>query len=166
MDSVTQFVLGAAVGETVLGRKIGNKAALWGGIAATLPDLDVFIPLGGVVEDFTYHRSASHSLFVLAILTPVMVWLINKIHPALRENKGRWMLMIYLAFATHVLLDSCTAYGTQIFWPVSTIPVSWSTIFIIDPLYTLPLLLGVIAALVMTRKTTRGTAVQNSSRPV
>ncbi len=156
MDSVTQFVLGAAVGEAVLGRKVGNKAALWGGIAATLPDLDVFIPLGGAVEDFTYHRSASHSLFVLAILTPVMVWLINKIHPALREFRNRWMLMIYLVFATHVLLDSLTAYGTQIFWPVSTTPVSWSTVFIIDPLYTLPLLIGVIAALVMTRESDRG----------
>jgi len=156
MDSVTQFVLGAAVGEAVLGRKIGNKAALWGGIAATLPDLDVFVPLGDAVKDFTYHRSASHSLIVLAILTPVMVWLINKIHPALREHKARWVLMIYLVFATHVLLDSFTAYGTQIFWPVSTTPVSWSTIFIIDPLYTLPLLIGVIAALVMTRDTARG----------
>lgn len=156
MDSVTQFVLGAAVGEAVLGRKIGNKAALWGGIAATLPDLDVFVPLGDVVKDFTYHRSASHSLFVLAILTPVLVWLINKIHPALREHKARWMLMIYLVFVTHVLLDSFTAYGTQIFWPVSTIPVSWSTIFIIDPFYTLPLLVGVIAALIMTRNSVRG----------
>jgi inner membrane protein len=156
MDSVTQFALGAAVGEAVLGRKAGNKAVLWGGIAATLPDLDVFISLGDAVKDFTYHRSASHSLFVLALLTPVMVWLINKIHPASRECKGRWMLMIYLVFTTHVLLDSFTAYGTQIFWPVSTTPVSWSTIFIIDPLYTLPLLIGVIAALVMTRETGRG----------
>ena len=149
-------MLGAAVGEAVLGRKAGYKAVLWGGIAGTLPDLDVFIPLGDVVKDFTYHRSASHSLFVLAILTPVMVWLINKIHPASRDCKGRWMLMIYLVFVTHVLLDSLTAYGTQIFWPISTVPVSWSTIFIIDPLYTLPLLVGVIAALVMTRKTARG----------
>lgn len=156
MDSVTQFVLGAAVGEAVLGRKAGNQAVLWGGLAGTLPDLDVFIPLGDAVKDFTYHRSASHSLFVLAILTPVMVWLINKIHPASREDKGRWMLMIYLVFTTHVLLDSLTAYGTQIFWPISSIPVSWATIFIIDPLYTLPLLIGVIAALVMTRETSRG----------
>lgn len=156
MDSVTQFVLGAAVGEAVLGRKVGNKAVLWGGIAATVPDLDVYIPLGGAVEDFTYHRSASHSLFVLAILTPLMVWLINKIHPASRECKGRWMLMIYLVFASHVLLDSFTAYGTQIFWPLSTMPVSWSTVFIIDPLYTLPLLIGVLAALIMTRESARG----------
>lgn len=139
-----------------MGRKIGNKAALWGGIAGTLPDLDVFIPLGDVVRDFTYHRSASHSLFVLALLTPLMVWLIKKIHPGLCQHGNRWMLMIYLVFATHVLLDSFTAYGTQIFWPFVTTPVSWSTVFIIDPMYTVPLLIGVLAALVMTRENNRG----------
>ena len=57
---------------------------------------------------------------------------------------------------THVLLDSLTAYGTQIFWPLSTTPVALSTVFIIDPAYTLPLLVGVIAALVMTRRSNRG----------
>jgi len=64
--------------------------------------------------------------------------------------------MIYLVFATHALLDSFTAYGTQLFWPIVTTPVSWSTVFIIDPLYTLPLLIGVIAALAMTRASDRG----------
>ena len=156
MDSVTQIALGAAVGEAVLGRKIGNRAMLWGAIAGTLPDLDVFVPLGDVVKDFTYHRSASHSLLMLALATPLLVWLITRIHPSLREHRTRWMLLVYLAFATHVLLDSFTVYGTQIFWPVSNLPVAWSTIFIIDPLYTLPLLAGVIAALVMSREHNRG----------
>jgi len=156
MDSVTQIALGAAVGEAVLGRKIGNRAILWGAIAGTLPDLDVFVSLGDVVKDFTYHRSASHSLFVLALATPLLVWLITRIHPSLREHRTRWMILVYLVFATHVLLDSFTAYGTQIFWPISSTPVSWSTIFIIDPLYTLPLLIGVIAALVMSRDHNRG----------
>ena len=162
MDSITQIALGAAVGEAVLGRKIGNKAMLWGAIAGTLPDLDVFVPLGDVVRDFTYHRSASHSLFMLALATPLLVWLINRIHPGLVEHRNRWLLLVYLAFATHVLLDSFTAYGTQIFWPVSNIPVAWSTIFIIDPLYTLPLLVGVIAALVMTRAIDRGHLVNRA----
>ena len=156
MDSVTQIALGAAVGEAVLGRKIGNRAMLWGAIAGTLPDLDVFVPLGDVVKDFTYHRSASHSLLMLALATPLLVWLITRIHPSLREHRTRWMLLVYLAFATHVLLDSFTVYGTQIFWPVSNLPVAWLTIFIIDPLYTVPLLAGVIAALVMSREHNRG----------
>jgi inner membrane protein len=156
VDSVTQLVLGAAVGEATMGRKVGNRAILWGAMAGTLPDLDVFIPLGDAVKDFTYHRSASHSLFVLALLTPIIVWLINKIHPRLQSHKKQWAWMIYLVFVTHVLLDSLTAYGTQIFWPIVTTPVTWSTIFIIDPLYTLPLLIGVIAALIMTRDSVRG----------
>ena len=130
MDSLTQLALGAAVGESLMGRKVGHKALLWGAIAGTLPDLDVFIPLGDAVKDFTYHRSASHSLFVLAALTPLLVWLINRIHPRLREYKNDWMIMIYLVFATHVLLDSFTAYGTQILWPFVTTPISLSLIHI------------------------------------
>ena len=153
---MTQLLLGAAVGEASLGRKVGNRAILWGAVAGTLPDLDVFVPLGDVVKDFTYHRSASHSLFVLALLTPLLAWLITRIHADTREMYRRWMLAIYLVFATHVLLDSLTAYGTQIFWPISELPVSLSTVFIIDPSYTLPLLLGVVAALVMTRDSDRG----------
>jgi len=156
MDSVTQLTLGAAVAEATLGRRIGNRALLWGAIAGTLPDLDVYLPLGDVVRDFTYHRSASHSLFVLALMTPLLVWLITRLHADTRALHKRWLLTIYLVFTTHVLLDSLTAYGTQIFWPLSDTPVSLSTIFIIDPAYTLPLVIGVIAALVMTRQSDRG----------
>ncbi len=153
MDSVTQFLLGAAVGEAVLGRRIGRRALLWGGLAGTLPDLDVFVHLGDAVKDYTYHRSASHSLFVLAAVTPPMAWLAGKAHAQFRVHWLHWALMFYLVFVTHVLLDSLTAYGTQILWPFNTTPISWSTIFIIDPLYTLPLLVGVIGAFVMRRET-------------
>ena len=151
MDSVTQIALGAAVGEATLGSRVGSRAILWGAVCGTLPDLDVFVPLGDAVRDFTYHRSASHSLFVLAILSPLIVWLILKVHPQTAAYRYRWIALVYLVFATHVLLDSCTVYGTQIFWPIDDTPMAWSTIFIIDPAYTLPLLVGVTAALVMSR---------------
>lgn len=156
MDSVTQIALGAAVAEATLGQRVGNRALLWGGILGTLPDLDVFIPLGDVVRNFTFHRAASHSFFILALLTPLMVWLITKIHTDTREYKTQWYLLVYLVFVTHILLDSFTAYGTQIFWPFVTTPMAWSTIFIIDPMYTLPLLVGIISALVMTRNSSGG----------
>jgi hypothetical protein len=81
MDTVTQTGLGAAVGEVVLGRQIGHRALLWGGICGLLPDLDVLVPLGDAVRNFTYHRGPSHSLFVLAALTPLMVRWILKFHP-------------------------------------------------------------------------------------
>ena len=152
MDSITQLALGAAVGEAAAGRQVGRRALLWGAIAGTLPDLDVFIPFGDAVRDFTYHRGASHSLFVLLALTPLLVWLVLKLYPDTAEHRRRWFVMIYLVFATHVLLDSFTVYGTQIFWPLVTTPMAWSTIFIIDPLYTVPLLLGTIAALIAGRR--------------
>lgn len=148
MDTLTQITLGAAVGEAVLGRKVGARAALWGAIGGTLPDLDVFIPLGDAVADFTYHRSFSHSLFVLAVLTPLLVWLILKCHPQTRAQRRRWAVLVYAVFATHVLLDSLTIYGTQIFWPLSDYPVSIGSVFIIDPAYTVALVFGVVAALV------------------
>jgi inner membrane protein len=161
MDSLTQLALGAAVGEATAGRQVGRRALLWGAILGTLPDLDVFIPLGDAVRDFTYHRSWSHSLLVLLALTPLMVWLILKFHPGTAEQRRRWFVMVYLVFATHVLLDSFTVYGTQIFWPLITTPMTWSTIFIIDPLYTVPLLFGIIAALIAARDRTWGHTVNN-----
>lgn len=152
MDSLTQLALGAAVGEAAAGRQIGRRALVWGAICGTLPDLDVFVPLGDAVRDFTYHRSASHSLFVLALVTPLVAWLILKLHPDTKAHRRRWLALVYLVFATHVLLDSFTVYGTQIFWPLWTTPMTWSTIFIIDPMYSLPLLIGIIAALVTGRR--------------
>jgi inner membrane protein len=134
-----------------MGRKIGRKAMLWGAACGTLPDLDVFLPFGDPVKDFTYHRSFSHSIFVLSLLSPLIVWLILKLHPKLGRYKKSWIALVWLCFMTHILLDCFTVYGTQVFWPFSEYPVGLGSIFIIDPLYTVPLLAGVITALVMNR---------------
>ncbi len=156
MDSVTQIALGAAIGEATLGKKIGNRAVLWGAFCGMFPDLDVLIPLGDAVKDFTYHRSASHSLFVLTLLTPLFVWLILKLNPKTIQYRKRWITLVFLAFTTHILLDCLTVYGTQIFWPLQTPPVMWSTVFIIDPVYSLPLITGVLFALVLSRNKLTG----------
>lgn len=155
MDTVTQIALGASVGEAVLGRQVGRRALLWGGVCGLLPDLDLLVPLSDAVDRFTWHRGPSHSLFVLAAATPLMVRLILKLHPSSAAHRLSWMALVFLAFATHVLLDCFTVYGTQIFWPLPTPPVMWSSIFIIDPAYSLPLLAGVLAALLLHR-TSRG----------
>ena len=152
MDTVTQIALGAAVGEATLGRQVGRRALLWGGFCGLFPDLDVLVPLGDAVKEFTYHRGPSHSLFVLAALTPLFVFVIRKLHPQTARHRFGWYALVYLAFATHVLLDCLTVYGTQILWPLSTPPVMWSTIFIIDPAYSIPLFIGVLAALILSRK--------------
>ena len=156
MDTVTQIALGAAIGELVLGRKVGWRAAVVGGLCGTMPDLDVFVPLGDPVSDFTYHRGVSHSLFVLALSAPVIAEIIVRVQKEGKTNRWGWHALVFLVLLTHPLLDSFTVYGTQIFWPFDTTPVGWATIFIIDPAYTLPLIVGLICALIMGRKTPTG----------
>jgi inner membrane protein len=151
MDTLTQVALGAAVGEAVLGRQVGRRALAWGGFCGLLPDLDVLVRFSDPVKNFTYHRGPSHSLFVLALLTPVLIYTIRKLHPRTAQFRLGWTALVYLAFATHVILDCFTVYGTQIFWPLKTPPVMWSTIFIIDPAYSLPLMVGVMAAVFLRR---------------
>ncbi len=151
MDSITQFALGASIGEAVLGRKAGNRAPVIGGLVATLPDLDSFIPWDDAIASMTYHRSATHSLFVLAALSPLLTWLIIKIQPILVELRREIFILVFLALITHPLLDAFTVYGTQLFWPITEYPVSLSTIFIVDPAYTLWLLIGFLSAMIISR---------------
>jgi inner membrane protein len=85
-----------------------------------------------------------------------VVWLIRRIHPADAHHRAGWLLLVYLAFATHVLLDSCTIYGTQIFWPLDPTPMTWGSLFIIDPAYTVPLIVGLLAVAVLRRRPVLG----------
>lgn len=147
MDSVTQFTLGACVGVAVLGRKIGpRRAALTGGVLGTLPDLDVFMAPDDPIEAFVQHRGWTHSLFVHAALTPVFGEVIRRMFKGLRDRPFQTWAAVFLCLTTHALLDAITVYGTRLFWPFSTDPVALGSIFIIDPLYTLPLLVVMVWA--------------------
>jgi len=160
MDSFSQASLGAAVGEMVLGRKVGNKAILWGAVAGTLPDLDVLAyPLMDHVAQLGWHRGPSHAFFYVTVAAPILAWLITRIHRCSEANWRQWTLLIYLAFVTHLLLDTFTIYGTQLFRPFSRWPVAFDTISIIDPLYTVPLMVAVIVALFLRQTSYRRQAV-------
>lgn len=147
MDSLTQIVLGAAVGEAVLGSKVGNKAMLYGAIAGTLPDLDV---LSGYFTDtvtaIEWHRGLSHSLFFSLLFAPVLGWLIAKVEKKTGVGWKEWTLLLFLGLFTHPILDAFTTWGTQLFWPLET-RLAFQTIFVIDPLYTLPFLFFLILAM-------------------
>ena len=145
MDSLTQITLGAAVGEAVLGRPLGNKAILWGAVFGTLPDLDgVIAPFVDSVGYIVHHRAISHSLLAVAVLSPLFARLFYRWYGG-AISFGRWLSFFLLVFLTHIFLDCCTNYGTQIFQPFSDARIAWNAIFAIDPLYTLPFLSCVIA---------------------
>lgn len=144
MDSITQALLGATVQASLLGRWQGRKALLYGAVLGTLPDLDVVLDFGDAIANMTYHRGFSHSLFVLSLLAMALTWLARRIRPDTAYSANRLLLTVWLVLVTHVLLDTFTSYGTQLLWPLTTAPVAWSSVFIIDPLYSVPLLLAVL----------------------
>jgi inner membrane protein len=159
MDSLTQAVLGGAVGYAVLGNKVGRKAAIYGAILGTLPDLDVFLPYGGEVEAFTFHRGFSHSLLVHLLISPLIVWLISTYDQGAAQFKKHWFWLVFLCLSTHGILDSFTVYGTQLLWPITEYPFAVSNLFIIDPVYTLPLLIAFIVVLLPNIKPKRASKI-------
>ncbi|MCI2228056.1 metal-dependent hydrolase [Polaribacter sp. MSW13] len=145
MDSLTQIVLGAAVGEAVLGRKIGNKAMLYGAIAGTIPDLDIISSFfADKVTALEIHRGFTHSIFFSALFAPIAAFIVSQFEAY--KNKKDWSWLFFWAFITHPLLDAQTTWGTQLFWPLD-IRLAFKNIFVIDPLYTLPFLVFLILAM-------------------
>ncbi len=142
MDSLSQLALGAAVGVAVMARRTAVwKAALWGGVAGTLPDLDVLIDHGDAIRNMVLHRAETHALFWLTLFSLPFAAAVARLHGEWALWR-RWWLALWLALVTHPLLDAMTVYGTQLALPFSDHPFGVGSIAIIDPLYTLPLLVG------------------------
>ena len=143
MDSLTQIVLGIATAELVAGKKLHNKTFLYGAVLGTIPDLDIVVgkfmsAVGGVA----IHRGLSHSLLFFVFLSPVLGWVISKIEKD-KINFKKASLLAFWCLTTHVFLDLFTSWGTQILWPLDY-RFALKTIFVIDPLYTIPLLISLI----------------------
>ncbi len=147
MDSLTQIVLGAAVGEAVLGKKVGNKAMLYGAIAGTIPDLDVLARyFVDIVTATEWHRGFSHSIFFSVLFAPIFGWLIFKFERKREATFKDWSWLMFWGLFTHPVLDTFTTWGTQLFWPFQT-RLAFQSIFVIDPLYTLPFLVFLVLAM-------------------
>jgi inner membrane protein len=151
MDLVTQGIIGAAAGQLAGGRALGRKAALVGGLAGLLPDADVLIrsatdPLLALEQ----HRGFTHALVVIPLGAAIAAapFLLRR---DARAKAGAIYAAALAGWATHGPLDALTSYGTQLLWPFSDARVAWNFISIIDPLITLPLLLGVALAAALRR---------------
>lgn len=205
MDSITQVVLGAAVGDAVLGKKIGNRAMVWGAIAGTIPDLDIIGNLWmSEIDSLAFHRGISHS-FLFAIVGALLLgWLVHRMYESAyhkvlgmagwislalatgyvmvlvgsfsmikaiiglaiagggsyfvyrRFNRPEfekpqaslrdWQWLFFWGLVTHPILDTFTAYGTQLFAPFSNYRAAFSNISVADPIYTLLFVIPLIIA--------------------
>lgn len=160
MDSVSQIALGAAIGVAVMGRRTAVwKAAVWGAVAGTLPDLDVFVDHGDPIRNMVLHRAETHAPFWLTLFSLPFAAAVARLHGEWPVWK-RWWLALWLALVTHPLLDTMTVYGTQLGLPFTDHPYGVGSVFIIDPLYTVPLLVG--TALALAWRTERRGRVANA----
>ena len=158
MDSLTQIVLGAACGEAVLGKKIGNRALFFGAIGGTIPDMDVFVGkllYNNQIDAMAFHRGFMHS-FLFAILAAVVFgilvfWIYNRGKRHSMTTRKDWIWLFSASIFTHPILDSFTAYGTQLFVPFSNYRVAFNNIAVADPLYTLPFLVALIVVMCFKR---------------
>jgi inner membrane protein len=148
MDSFTHLFIGGAIAAALAPPGQRRAALLAGAALNTLPDLDV-LPLllsDDPVVRLTWHRGATHSLLVLP-LAGLALWLWfrsrgGRVAAAPRE----WFWIFQLGLLSHPLIDAFTIYGTQLWWPLPVPPTMWSSIFIIDPAITFPLVLGCVVA--------------------
>ncbi len=163
MDSITQIVLGAACGEIALGKKIGNKAILFGAIGGTIPDLDVLIGklfYTNEIDSLAFHRGIMHSIPFAIVGALIFGFLSYKVYDYGYLRRGTtslkdWIWLFFLSILTHPILDSFTPYGTQLFLPFSDYRVAFNNIAVVDPLYTLPLLMCVSITMFFNRKNSK-----------
>ncbi|MEM7159582.1 MAG: metal-dependent hydrolase [Myxococcota bacterium] len=146
MDSITQGLLGAAAAQAVLGSRLGKRAWLYGAFGGMAPDLDILIRSStDPTVGWQYHRHFTHSLAFIPIggVLASLPWVLRKRYAAQRRDIT---LATVVGYATHALLDAFTSYGTMLLWPFADTRVAWSSVAIVDPIYSGILLIGVILA--------------------
>jgi len=144
MDSITQGILGAAAAQAVMKKRLPRGAGLIGAVGGVIPDLDIFIhSFNDPTVGWLFHRHFTHSLFFIPIggLLAALPFMFLK---PFRDQKRDVILAAIIGYATHAPLDMFTSYGTQMFWPLTNYRVALDWIGIVDPVYSAPLLLGVI----------------------
>lgn len=147
MDSITQATLGAAVGHICWQDKLGRKALIAGALLGTLPDLDVLIyPFLDEVQRLYWHRGESHSVWFMVLGAMGFGWLLTRLSATKQLSMYRAATGAFFIFVTSIFIDLFTVYGTQLLAPLSRQGFALNNMFIIDPLFTVPLLIGTIGA--------------------
>ena len=152
MDPLSQGTVGAAFAQSTANKKNIFKISVIGFLAGLAPDLDILIQSStDPILFLEYHRQFTHALLFIPFGSLIVALLIFQ----LVKNSMRFRTVYFaslLGYATHGLLDACTSYGTQLFWPFSNERVTWNNISIVDPLFTIPALILIGIAIKMKKK--------------
>ena len=162
MDPLTQGVVGTTAAQLLSNPKQKIAASVLGFLSGMAADMDVLIQSAhDPLFSLEYHRHFTHALVFIpigALLCAVVFsffmrrWRIWKgVHNDQMVGHLRFKtiyLFCFAGYATHALLDGCTTYGTQLLWPFSDARIAWNNVSVIDPLFTLPVLLLAFFAMI------------------
>lgn len=149
MDPITHAALGAACSQATLGRYNKNIPWIVGALAAMAPDLDVLIRFkNNPMSTELWHRYFTHS-FLFIPLGGFLVFLMFLCIPQCRKHWKITLTAALIGYATHGLLDALTSYGTVLLWLFSSLRVSWDIISIVDPIFTIFLIVGIVWTMVL-----------------
>src|SRR5210317_1471277 len=147
MDPVSQGAFGAIFAQTISNKKKLLAGSILGCIAGLAPDIDIFIRSGtDPLLKLEFHRQFTHSL----VFIPIGALLVTLLSRLFFKKYFSWVesyIICFVGYATSGLLDACTSYGTQLFWPFSDERIAWRIIAIVDPVFSLILLIAIIAGL-------------------
>lgn len=150
MDSLTHIALGACIGEAIADRQLGKRAMLIGAVAQSMPDIDFvasfWLP---TTDDLLAHRGFTHSLLFIALAAPLLGWICSRLFKRGVVTWWWWTGFWGLQMLGHVLLDCFNAYGTGLFIPFSNYRVSFHTLYVADPLFSIWLVIGFISLLLL-----------------
>lgn len=154
MDPITHMLTGSIITQNIGKKDFLRQATFIGILSAAAPDLDFFVHSKlNPLLNLEVHRSFTHSFAFIPIGGLIMTLFFLLLFKAWRPRWKEVFGLSTVAYATHSLLDACTSYGTQLFWPFSSDRVSWDILPIVEPIFTLILFLSVLATYVMLPKT-------------
>lgn len=156
MDSITHIAIGACMGEAFAGKKLGKKAMIWGAVAQSIPDIDFLASFWmDTASNLLAHRGFTHSFLFLFIITPVMALAAEKWHRPHNIRFSKWLLFFGAAVGVHLLLDAFNNYGVGWLEPFSHHRISFHTIYVADPMFSIWTGIALLMLVLLKRKDRR-----------
>ena len=156
MDSLTHIALGACMGEAFAGRTVGRKAMLWGILAQSIPDIDFLSAFWlDTSSNLLAHRGLTHSILFALIMTFIMATLAERWHRPHNISYQRWIFFFAAAILGHIFLDAFNNYGVGWFEPFSHWRISFNTIYVADPFFSVAPGIALVMLLLLRKKSTK-----------
>ena len=143
------------MGEAFAGKTVGKKAMLWGILAQSIPDVDFIASFWLKTSDnLLAHRGITHSLLFALLITPIIAGFAYSLHKPHNISLKKWILFIGSVIFIHLFLDAFNNYGVGWLEPFSHVRISFNTIYVADPFFSIIPGIALLMLLFIKQKST------------